>query len=517
MFVRKKANRSGSISVVVVDKSGGKFKEVHKVGVASDASDVEALIVLGNKWIREYEECIHPTIDFDGEIEKRRLEQSTLIDEYFGRIENVQLNGCELILDRVFDLVGFGRIEDKVFRQLVCSRLSFPASKAATVEYLKNHFDDDVDLSKIYRYLDKLNDRHKSLVQDISVRHTIEVLGGHIGVMFYDVTTLYFETDHEDELRKTGFSKEGRHSNPQIIFGLLVSLDGYPLAYCIHEGNKYEGHTMLPVINEFVRKYDLNGFIVVADSGLMTKANIAELERMGYKYIIGARIKNEPEEVKRQILSLPKVSGQMHEIDKGGGRRLLVGYSDDRAGKDAHNRSKGVKRLEKKFHSGRLTKENINRRGYNKFLDMVGETKVELNRERIWLDAQWDGLKGYLTNTDIPTGDIFTAYHNLWNVEKAFRIAKSKIEIRPMFHFTRRRIEAHLCICFVALKIYKELERLLKRANIGMSVDKVLNMAKTVTTITIKMPDGQKVTRTMPMRRHQRIAPLFTDEFWVTQ
>ena len=517
MFVRKKANRSGSISVVVVDKSGGKFKEVHKVGVASDASDVEALIVLGNKWIREYEERIHPTIDFDGEIEKRRLEQSTLIDEYFSRIENVQLNGCELILDRVFDLVGFGRIEDKVFRQLVCSRLSFPASKAATVEYLKNHFDDDVDLSKIYRYLDKLNDRHKSLVQDISVRHTIEVLGGHIGVMFYDVTTLYFETDHEDELRKTGFSKEGRHSNPQIIFGLLVSLDGYPLAYCIHEGNKYEGHTMLPVINEFVRKYDLNGFIVVADSGLMTKANIAELERMGYKYIIGARIKNEPEEVKRQILSLPKVSGQMHEIDKGGGRRLLVGYSDDRAGKDAHNRSKGVKRLEKKFHSGRLTKENINRRGYNKFLDMVGETKVELNRERIWLDAQWDGLKGYLTNTDIPTGDIFTAYHNLWNVEKAFRIAKSKIEIRPMFHFTRRRIEAHLCICFVALKIYKELERLLKRANIGMSVDKVLNMAKTVTTITIKMPDGQKVTRTMPMRRHQRITPLFTHEFWVTQ
>ena len=517
MFVRKKANRSGSISVVVVDKSGGKFKEVHKVGVASDASDVEALIVLGNKWIREYEERIHPTIDFDGEIEKRRLEQSTLIDEYFSRIENVQLNGCELILDRVFDLVGFGRIEDKVFCQLVCSRLSFPASKAATVEYLKNHFDDDIDLSKIYRYLDKLNDRHKSLVQDISVRHTIEVLGGHIGVMFYDVTTLYFETDHEDELRKTGFSKEGRHSNPQIIFGLLVSLDGYPLAYCIHEGNKYEGHTMLPVINEFVRKYDLNGFIVVADSGLMTKANIAELERMGYKYIIGARIKNEPEEVKRQILSLPKVSGQMHEIDKGGGRRLLVGYSDDRAGKDAHNRSKGVKRLEKKFHSGRLTKENINRRGYNKFLDMVGETKVELNRERIWLDAQWDGLKGYLTNTDIPTGDIFTAYHNLWNVEKAFRIAKSKIEIRPMFHFTRRRIEAHLCICFVALKIYKELERLLKRANIGMSVDKVLNMAKTVTTITIKMPDGQKVTRTMPMRRHQRIAPLFTHEFWVTQ
>ena len=163
------------------------------------------------------------------------------VERVVSSIENVLLNGCELILDRVFDLVGFSAVEDKVFRQLVHSRLSCPASKAATVDYLKNHFDEDVDLSKIYRYLDKLNDRYKETVQDISVRHTMDILGGHIGVVFYDVTTVYFETDREDDLRKTGFSKEGCHSNPQIILGLLVSLGGYPLAYCIHEGNKYEG------------------------------------------------------------------------------------------------------------------------------------------------------------------------------------------------------------------------------------------------------------------------------------
>ncbi|MBR0023923.1 MAG: transposase, partial [Muribaculaceae bacterium] len=146
------------------------------------------------------------------------------------------------------------------------------------------------------------------------------------------------------------------------------------------------------------------------------------------------------------------------------------------------------------------------------------DTTVVINRERIAQDAAWDGLKGYLTNTDIPTGDVFTAYHNLWNVERAFRIAKSKIEIRPMFHFTRKRIEAHVCICFVALKCYKELERRLKAANIGMSVDKVLNMAKTVTTIVFRLPEsGKTFTKTMPMKRHQRIAKLFTDEFWVTQ
>ena len=259
MFVKKIKNRSGRTSVVVGLKDKGKFKRLTTIGVSSNEEELSALVNRGNAWIAERKERIHPTIDFDGQKEKRRREDAALEDDIFGRIENVQLNGCELILDRVFDMVGFNQIKDKVFRQLVCSRLSYPASKAATVEYLKNHFDDDVDLSKIYRYLDKLNDRHKDLVQDISVRHTMRTLGGHIGVMFYDVTTLYFETDHEDELRKTGFSKEGRHSNPQIILGLLVSLDGYPLAYCIHEGSKYEGTQCCPSSTSSFRDTTLTG------------------------------------------------------------------------------------------------------------------------------------------------------------------------------------------------------------------------------------------------------------------
>ena len=349
-------------------------------------------------------------------------------------------------MDRTFDRIVFNRIDDEVFRKLVKARLAYPTSKAATVEYLKNHFDEDVDLSKIYRYLDKLSDHQHEIVQDISVRHTAKLFGGNIGVLFYDVTTLYFEADYEDELRKTGFSKEGRHSNPQIILGLLVSLGGYPLAYCIHEGNKYEGHTMLPTINEFVSKYGLENFVVVADSGLMNNANIAELEAHGYKYIIGAKIKNESQEVKNWILEQPKRDCQMVEYDKGG------------------------------------------------------------------------GLKGYLTNTDIPIQDVYATYHNLWHVERAFRIAKSKIEIRPMFHFTRKRIEAHICICFVALKVYKELERMLKISEIKMSVDKVLALAKTITTIQIKLPLNKEVyTQTMLMARHQKIAKLFDEEFWMTQ
>ena len=126
--------------------------------------------------------------------------------------------------------------------------------------------------------------------------------------------------------------------------------------------------------------------------------------------------------------------------------------------------------------------------------------------------------EAYLTNTDIPIQDVYTAYHNLWHVERAFRIAKSKIEIRPMFHFIRKRIEAHICICFVALKVYKELERMLKVSEIKMNVDKVLSLAKTITTIQIKLPLNKEVyTQTVLMARHQKIAKLFDENFWVTQ
>jgi len=518
MYVKKIKNRSGSTSVIVASKVKGSYQKLCTIGVAKEETEIEVLRQKGLEWIRHRELKIHPELDLYGEERKSREYEMEMTERVVANIDNILINGAELILNRVFDRIGFNQIEDDVFRKLVQSRLSFPASKAATVEYLKNYYDEDFDLSRIYRYLDKLNDSHKHLVQDISVHHTMRILGGHIGVMFYDVTTLYFETDHQDDLRKTGFSKEGRHSNPQIILGLLVSLDGYPLAYCIHEGNKYEGHTMLPVIREFVARYSLDDFIVVADSGLMTGANINELEAEGCKYIIGSRIKNEPEDIKRQILSFDKVNGVLHEIDKGGGRRLLIGYSDKRAQKDAHNRDKGILRLEKSYRTGRLSKENINRRGYNKFLDMDGNTTVSINYDRIQEDARWDGLKGYLTNTDIPTTDVITAYHNLWNVEKAFRIAKSKIEIRPMFHFTRRRIEAHICICFVALKVYKELERLLKLSDISLSVDKVLNMAKTVTTISVYMPQNKThYIKTMPMKRHKPIAKLFEENFWGMQ
>jgi transposase len=517
MFVKRKKNRSGTTSVVVAEKYKGYYKELITMGIGRDTEEVEKLVAEGKAWIAKEDKCRHPQLDLFEEEKEACEKEIQEVNRLLSNVTNILINGSDLILDRVFDSIGFNKIEDDIFRKLVKARLSCPASKAATVEYLKNHFDDDVDLSKIYRYLDKLADNQHNIVQDISVKHTLELFGGNIGILFYDVTTLYFETDHEDDLRKRGFSKEGKHGNPQILLGLLVSLDGYPLAYRIHEGNKYEGHTMLPMIESFIKKYELEDFIVVADSGLMNNDNVTRLESEGYKYIIGARIKNENDHVKRWILERPKIDKQMAEYKKSGTRRLLIGYTDDRAKKDAYNRERGTRRLEKAYKRGTLTKDNVNKRGYNKFLTMRGDVKVEIDYDKIKEDELWDGLKGYLTNTTIPPDKVYAAYHNFWHVERAFRITKSKIEIRPMFHFTQRRIEAHACICFVALKVYKELDRILKEARIDLSVDKVLNLSKTITTIEIRLPKNKKTIRkTMIMRRHKKIAKLFDENFWGT-
>jgi len=294
----------------------------------------------------------------------------------------------------------------------------------------------------------------------------------------------------------------------------LVSKDGYPLSYSVFNGSQYEGRTMLPLVEDFVQRFNLDEFIIVADSGLMNQRNIALLESGNYKYIIGARIKNESNEIKQWALSLSKQDGGFNETSKGL-VRLIVGYSDNRAKKDRHNREKGVKRLEKACHSGNIAKENINQRGYNKFLEISDNVRVAINQDKIKQDEQWDGLKGYLTNTDLPAKEVYDQYSGLWSIERAFRITKGTLEMRPMFHFTPKRIEAHVCICFVAYKVYKELERILKISHKNISVDKVLDIAKTITTIKINLPiSGNTMTRTMLLTNmHKSIAQLFDENF----
>ena len=513
MFVRKKINRSGTISVVVVSKSHGKFTEVKKFGVAKSEAEADKLFQEAQLWLRTHDG--QQELDFDDRRGKELEETARVVEN----MDSVLINGTQLLLNQVYDSIGFNRIPDEILRHLVIARVSQPKSKLATVDYLKAYYDEDVDLNHIYRYMDKLYNTQMEQAQQISVEHTRKIFGGKIGLMFYDVTTLYFETSQTDVLREPGFSKDGKTAESQVVLGLLVSEGGYPLSYSLFNGSQYEGFTMIPMIDDFKQRFTLgDDFVVVADSGLMNRNNVMLLQKAGYRYILGARIKNENKDVKQWILSLDKKDNVCNEIKRQNGERLIVSYSEKRAKKDAYNRNRGIARLRKAYQSGHITKQQVNRRGYNKFLEISRDIDVSISDEKIAEDCKWDGLKGYITNTDIDAEQVIAQYHGLWVVERAFRISKGTLEMRPMFHFTERRIEAHICICFIAYKVYKELERLIAINNIGMSVDKVLDAAKTITTIKIRMPEnGTYFTKTLFLtKKHLAIKPLFrlaTDNF----
>jgi transposase len=501
MFVRKKRNRSGVISVQVIDKSSGKYKMLRTIGSSSDTYKIEKLVWEAEDWIRKRTGLLE--IDFSNE--KQRVE------EFFNSIEQVSVHGTELLLGKIFDEIGFNKIPDDLFKQLVIARLCFPVSKLKTTDYLSKYQFFSIDVQNIYRYLDKFYKTQKETVQQISYAHTLKILGGEISVIFYDVTTLYFEIDEEDDLRKTGFSKEGKHQNPQIVLGLLVSVDGYPLAYEIFEGNKFEGHTMLPVIETFKIKYNLNKLVIIADSGLLSNDNIQDLQQKGYEYILGARIKAETHQVKDKIWSLQIKNGESQIIPKDDNTRLIISYSESRAKKDKANREKGLRKLEKQLRSGRLTKANINNRGYNKYLKLEGEVKISIDKTKFTQDAKWDGLKGYLTNTNLTKEEIINNYGHLWKIEKAFRISKHDLRIRPIYHRLHRRIEAHICIAFVSYKVYKELERQLKEKKSILSPEKAIEIAKTIYCIKVRTPiNNEEATKTIILSEEQKmLANLF--------
>ena len=449
--------------------------------------------------------------DFEAHLQSQR---QTQLDNVFSRIVDIRQNAIQIILERIYGGIGFGAIGDDTLRLLAIARVCQPKSKVATVDYLKRCFHEDVKLHKVYRYMDTLYSTQREKIQNISVEHTRGLLGGRIGIVFYDVTTLYFESSREDVLRCPGFSKDGKTAESQIVLGLLVSRDGYPLSYNIFNGSQYEGRTFIPIIDDFVQRFSLSDFIVVADSGLLSRKNIALLKAAGYKFILGGRIKKESAAVQDWVLSLEKDSRKLHETSINADERIIISYSDERAGKDRRNRERGIQRLRKAYASGRISKKNINQRGYNKFPTIENDVMVNIDEAKIEADARWDGLKSYVTNTDLSAADVIEQYHGLWVVERAFRITKGALEARPIFHFTERRIEAHICICFVAYKLYKELERILKALGIAISVDKALDIAKTISTVTVALPDGTTDARIMLMTDEQRLLrPLLPSVF----
>jgi transposase len=497
VFVRKKPNKSGVVSVQIIDKSSGKYELYRTVGSSSDKIAIATLVRKPKLEILEISK--QASLPFNESLENDYI--NTLIDN----IESFSLVGPELLLGKIFDKFGFNAIEDILFRHLVIARLAYPVSKLKTVDYLFKYKGIETSVYSIYRYLDKLHSTQIELVQKISLAHTLQLFDNKIAIVFYDVTTLYFEASDEDDLRKMGFSKDGKHQQPQIVLGLLVSEGGYPLGYDIFEGDKYEGDTMIPIIEHFITKHKPEQLIVVADAGLLSNKNIEALKEKKYQYKLGARIKNESSTIKDIILSQTLLDNESTIIEKEDGSSLVLSYRENRAKKDAHNRKKGFDKLKEKVKSGKQSKSNINNKGYNKYLKLEGEVNIVVDEEKYKEDAKWDGLKGYVTNTSLTKDMVIEKYGQLWQIEKAFRISKSDLQIRPIYHHLRKRIEAHICISLAACKIYKELERRLKEMESSYSPEAVIDILKTIYMITLQTPYSNDFHKRLILKNKEQI------------
>jgi len=517
MYLRRKPNRTGTFSVQLIEKRSGVYKVLKSFGTGRTESELSVLERNARQFMREYQGLTNSLFADDEEL---------ILEEFLSGISNshIQVIGPELIFGSLYDKTGYGKIRDAMFRHLVITRLFHPGSKLKTVDYLYRYQGICYHIDKIYRFMDCLCHKKKGDEQDIKTQvetitwqHTRVIMDEKIEAVFYDMTTLYFEASEEDDLRKTGFSKDGRHHCPQIFLGLLVTTGGNPIGYEIFEGNIFEGHTFIPVLQRMEKKYSLGKPVVIADSGLLSKKNIKALEKDGYHYILGARIKNETDDVKQKILALDLKDGGVSVVKKDGQIRLVLSMTDKRAAKDAHNRKRGLQRLQKQINSGKLTKSSINNKGYNKYLKLEGEISISIDMDKFNADAAWDGIKGYITNTSLAEKEVVENYRNLWYIERAFRMNKTDLMIRPVYHRLKNRIEGHICICFTAYTIMLELERLLKKAKSEITIYQAQELTKNMYQLTCQLPKSKKiVTKIMNMDQQQtELYQLVKD--WVSQ
>lgn len=506
MFVQRNRNRSGTTTVRVMMRTKDGNHVVKKFGISSEEAELRRLEEEARIWIDEQE---------GGQLFEYELAPIGNASDFnrmlTSSVKGLTLVGPELIYGRLFDKIGYNKVQTKdneLFKSLVVTRLYKPGSKLRTLEYLSYFMNEFFEQHQVYRFLDNLcyrkekeitkeeyedAERHsvKYQVEQITYEQTKAVLGGNVSVVFYDTTTMYFES-REDDLRVPGWSKDGKNSNPQIVLGLLVAAGGNPIGYEIHKGNQYEGDTLIPMIRKLQERFGFGQPVVIADAGLLNKRNIKALEDDGYEYILGARIKSQTEEMKEKILSLGLTGGESRSIELTPGRRMVVTMSQTRARKNAADREKGLKRLEKRFKTQTLTKEKVNNRGYNRFLTIDGNATIRIDYSKVEYDKRFDGLKGYTTNSRLPDGKIIENYHYLFMIERAFRFNKTDLDIRPIYHRLYNRIEAHICICFMAYTIMLELERILKAADNDISLKRAMFLAERIYQLNYVNPFDRK-------------------------
>ena len=456
--IRKTKTSSGATAVQVVEYVNRKLVVVSHIGSAKSDAERQSLEDAARQWIEQN----------DGQ---KPLFEPPPIQYLLGRCEYVGVRYTFIyeVLHKLLSRFEFTSLGGKLLCDLVLIRIIEPASKLQSLALLEEYFGISHRRQSFYESLSKFV-TFKDAAEKLAVKRAKEEFNFDFSLVFYDVTTLYYESFEADELRKPGFSKDNKSQQPQIVLGLVVNSMGFPVSYEIFEGNKFEGHTLIPVIKAFKEKHDIKTLTVVADAAMISRDNVKALEENKLNYIVGARMGNiSPKlisEVSRNISGKDKVTMRI-ETDLG---RLTCEFSEKRYAKDKREMEKQMKKAETLILDPTKAKRT-------KFVKN-GVAAYELNSELLEKAKLLLGIKGYYTNLgkEIDDKTIINQYHNLWHVEQAFRVAKSDLSTRPIFHFKKEAIQTHILICFMALAVSKYME-----IKTGLSLKRIVASLKHVT------------------------------------
>ena len=504
MFVRVKSTPKSprkSVQIVESYRIDGKVRQriVQHVGVAKDEASLKRLKDLAASIKEELESQgrlpLYPIENASSDSKASQSSSSSPKHEsdseneanYTVNLLNIveesrQIKGIHDIYGSLYDELGFDRVianparnakARTILKEIVLARIANPSSKRGSVEDLSTHFGVTVDLKAVYRMMDKIDDQAIERINTIAWEKCRSLYREKIDVLYFDATTLYFESFEEDELRRNGFSKDRKFNQPQVVLALLVSKEGLPVGYRLFKGDTFDGHTLEPTLEELKAHYDLDKVVYVADSGMFNRKNRQTLEAMeekGVRYIVGAKIRNLPHSVQEEILDRSRYRRINDDLEVATftyeGKRLIVSRSAKRARKDCRDREEGIERIRKKLHRSGSLKSHLSHQGYRKYLKIVSsyeekcsqDPSLLLDEEKIAADARWDGLKGILSNeTELSEEELIAQYANLWQIEESFRITKHDLRIRPIYHFKPERVKAHVAITFIAYTLVRHL------------------------------------------------------------
>lgn len=569
MFIRTKTtprNKNISVQIVETIRSEGKIKQriIRHIGTAASGKELENLKQIAQRIMAELKR----------DLSRKQDDKHVVFDNSIAISDSVILNGGSLeemrriilgihdIYGYIYNHLGFDNLFSKmqnhkhltqILREIVLARIANPQSKRASVQQLNDQFSIFINLDHVYQMMDKIDDNVCENIQKYALSTTLQLTGEKLKVLFYDVTTLYFESFTENDLMQNGYSKDLKFNQPQVLLALCVTHSGLPVGYELFPGSTFEGHTLIFALNKLKKRYLIDQVVIVADRGMLSEGNLHVLEQNKCPYIVGAKLKALDEieqqkvidwintikkedimdEVTHRILInppkcsvkillnnedtaiYPKIKKLTYILSRNNDKWLLHTYKDGqqmstiqvtevhglleelaafdaknklprhniqiikklilmyhqkprtliliyrtkRAQKDRADREKAIQKLQIRLKKSSNPKQLVSKYGFQKFIKVSGDAKLEIDEAKLIEETIWDGVFGiYTSDPNLTDKIIVSHYRGLWQVEESFRLNKHDLKIRPIYHWTPQRIKAHMAIAFMAFVCVRYLE-----------------------------------------------------------